>query len=75
MLITINLLFLTLNDKKSGIAILLMDCCGLRIGTIARMREEHIDFEKMQLNLDGELMKNHQPRLFTHQHKIPEESR
>lgn len=33
--------------------------CGVRIGTIARMKESNVDFEKLQLNLDGELMKNH----------------
>lgn len=46
-------------DLRNANAILLMYRCGLRIGTISRMREEHVDFEKMQLNLDGELMKNH----------------
>lgn len=46
-------------DLRNICAVLLMYRCGLRIGTIARMEESCVDFEKMQLNLDGKLLKNH----------------
>lgn len=46
-------------DLRNACAILLMYRCGLRIGTIARLKESNIDFQKMQLKLDGQLMKNH----------------
>ncbi|UTV31698.1 tyrosine-type recombinase/integrase [Bacillus altitudinis] len=46
-------------DLRNGVAILLMYRCGLRIGTIARMKEKHVDFVNQRLQLDGEVMKNH----------------
>ena len=46
-------------DVRNVCAVLLMYRCGLRIGTIARMEESCVDFEKMQLNLDGKILKNH----------------
>ncbi|WP_338786287.1 site-specific integrase [Metabacillus sp. FJAT-53654] len=46
-------------DLRNATAILLMYRCGLRIGTIARMREQHVDFVNQRLRLDGEVMKNH----------------
>lgn len=46
-------------DLRNATAVLLMYRCGLRMGTIAKMREYHVDFDNMQLVLDGEIMKNH----------------
>ncbi|MFJ8088773.1 tyrosine-type recombinase/integrase [Lysinibacillus sp. NPDC095746] len=46
-------------DLRNSVAILLMYRCGLRIGTIARMKERHVDFINKRLHLDGEVMKNH----------------
>ncbi|MDM5249641.1 site-specific integrase [Lysinibacillus sp. G4S2] len=46
-------------DLRNATAILLMYRCGLRIGTIARMKEKHVDFVNQRLQLDGEVMKNH----------------
>lgn len=46
-------------DLRNANAILVMYRCGLRIGTIARMKEKHIDFVNERLVLDGEVMKNH----------------
>jgi len=46
-------------DLRNACAILLMYKCGLRIGTISRMKESHIDFDNLELNLDGTVMKNH----------------
>lgn len=46
-------------DLRNACAILLMYRAGLRIGTISLMRERHVDFENMQLKLDGDVMKNH----------------
>lgn len=46
-------------DLRNGVAVLIMYRCGLRLGTIAKMRECHVDFENLQLVLDGEVMKNH----------------
>lgn len=45
-------------DMRNGVAVLVMYRCGLRMGSIARMRESHIDFEEQQLVLDGQVMKN-----------------
>ena len=46
-------------DSRNATAILLMYRSGLRFGTIARMKEQHVDFVKQRLQLDGEVMKNH----------------
>ncbi len=46
-------------DLRNANAILLMYRCGLRIGTIARMKEKNVDFVNERLVLDGEVMKNH----------------
>ncbi|RHW33406.1 site-specific integrase [Lysinibacillus yapensis] len=46
-------------DLRNATAILLMYRCGLRIGTIARMREKHVDLIGRKLQLDGDVMKNH----------------
>ncbi|ARK23672.1 integrase [Sporosarcina sp. P37] len=46
-------------DLRNAAAVLLMYRCGLRIGTIARMKEQQVDFVNHRLQLDGEVMKNH----------------
>ncbi|MFJ7736913.1 tyrosine-type recombinase/integrase [Lysinibacillus sp. NPDC097287] len=46
-------------DLRNATAVLLMYRCGLRIGTIARMKEQQVDFVNRRLQLDGEVMKNH----------------
>lgn len=46
-------------DLRNATAVLLMYRCGLRIGTIARMKEQQVDFVNQRLQLDGEVMKNH----------------
>ena len=46
-------------DLRNATAILLMYKCGLRVGTIGKMKESHIDFDNKLLRLDGEVMKNH----------------
>lgn len=46
-------------DIRNATAVLLMYKCGLRIGTIARMEEKHVDFVNQRLQLDGVVMKNH----------------
>lgn len=46
-------------DLRNGTAVLLMYRCGIRIATLSKLKERHIDFENKTLNLDGELMKNH----------------
>lgn len=45
-------------DLRNATAILLAYHCGLRIGTISRMKEYHVDLENKTLNLDGDVMKN-----------------
>lgn len=40
-------------------AILVMYKTGIRISTLSLLRERHIDFENLYLNLDGALLKNH----------------
>lgn len=45
-------------DLRNATAILLAYHCGLRIGSIARMRECHVDLDNKVLNLDGDVMKN-----------------
>lgn len=46
-------------ELRNAVAILLMYCCGSRIGTMARMKEKHVDLINQRLQLDGEVMKNH----------------
>ncbi|WP_170061393.1 tyrosine-type recombinase/integrase [Rummeliibacillus pycnus] len=46
-------------DLRNAVAILMMYRCGLRIGTLARMKESHVNLEDKKLELDGEVMKNH----------------
>ncbi|MFJ3386359.1 hypothetical protein [Lysinibacillus sp. NPDC086135] len=48
-------------DLLNAVANLLMYRCGLRIGTISRMREQHVDFVNQSLQLDGEVMKKTLP--------------
>lgn len=47
-------------DLRNGTAILLAYICGLRIGSISRMRNSHVDLEGRMLMLDGDVMKNRQ---------------
>ena len=47
-------------ELRDACAILLMYRCGLRLGTIATMQEEHIDFQNQCLDLTGDVMKNHE---------------
>lgn len=46
-------------DLRNATAVLLMYRCGLRIGTIARMKEQQVDFVNQRLQLDRKVMKNH----------------
>lgn len=46
-------------DLRNAVAILIMYRCGLRIGTLARMKETHVNLDDKKLELDGEVMKNH----------------
>lgn len=60
----INLLMSVLDfnnylDLRNGTAVLLMYRTGIRISTLAKLEEKHIDFENRMLILDGDLMKNH----------------
>lgn len=56
-------LLLSLIDKTSftgfrdAVAVLLMYRTGIRINTLGNLREKHIDFENLELNLDGSIMK------------------
>lgn len=43
---------------RDSVAILLMYKTGIRIRTLGELRESHIDFENMTLNLDGAILKN-----------------
>lgn len=43
---------------RDSVAILLMYKTGIRIRTLGELRESHIDFETMTLNLDGAILKN-----------------
>lgn len=45
-------------DVRNACAVLLMYKCGLRLGTIARMSESHVDLVNLRLVLDGKLIKN-----------------
>ena len=44
---------------RDACAIKLMYKSGIRIRTLGELRERHIDFENMCLNLDGSILKNH----------------
>lgn len=44
---------------RDTVAVLTMYKTGIRIRTLGELQEHHIDFDKMYLNLDGSIMKNH----------------
>lgn len=44
---------------RDAVAIQLMYKTGIRIRTLGELRERHIDFENLYLNLDGSTLKNH----------------
>ncbi|ANU21638.1 integrase [Planococcus plakortidis] len=44
---------------RDAAAIRLMYTTGIRIRTLGELRERHIDFENLHLNLDGSTLKNH----------------
>lgn len=44
---------------RDAAAIRLMYTIGIRIRSLGELRESHIDFESLHLNLDGSIMKNH----------------
>lgn len=44
---------------RDAVAIKLMYKTGIRIRTLGELRERHIDFENLCLNLDGSTLKNH----------------
>lgn len=56
---------LTLLDRKTfigyrdSVAIVLMYKTGIRINTLGELRERHIDFTNMILDMDGSILKNH----------------
>jgi len=45
---------------RDAVAILTMYHCGLRVATLIRLEEKHIDFETNTLLLTGDIMKNHE---------------
>ncbi|MGB2993570.1 MAG: site-specific integrase [Paenisporosarcina sp.] len=44
---------------RDTVAILTMNKTGIRIRTLGELRERHIDFQNLCLNLDGSILKNH----------------
>lgn len=44
---------------RDTVAILTMYKTGIRIQTLGELKERHIDYENLALNLDGSIMKNH----------------
>lgn len=44
---------------RDACAVILMYKTGIRIRSLGELRESHIDFEHMCLNLDGSILKNH----------------
>ncbi|MGY8620197.1 tyrosine-type recombinase/integrase [Bacillus safensis] len=45
---------------RDAVAVLVMYKTGIRINTLTKLEERHIDFNNNLLNLDGSIMKNHQ---------------
>lgn len=45
---------------RDSVAILTMYSTGIRIRTLGELKESHIDFDNLTLNLDGSTLKNHQ---------------
>lgn len=51
----------TFTGFRDVVAILLMYKTGIRITTLAKLRNYHIDFDAQELRLDGTVMKNRKP--------------
>ena len=45
---------------RDSVAILTMYSTGIRIRTLGELKESHVDFDNLTLNLDGSTLKNHQ---------------
>ncbi len=45
---------------RDAVAVLVMYQTGVRLGTLAQLREKHVDLESQTLELDGGILKNHQ---------------
>lgn len=45
---------------RDAVSVLVMFKTGIRISTLAQLEERHIDFNNNVLNLEGNIMKNHQ---------------
>lgn len=44
---------------RDAVALIMLYKTGMRINTLGQLEERHIDFEKLTLNLDGSILKNH----------------
>jgi site-specific recombinase XerD len=44
---------------RDAVAIITLYRTGIRINTLGQLEERHIDFDKLVLNLDGSILKNH----------------
>lgn len=47
-------------ELRDAVAVLVMYKTGVRINTLSKLEESHINFDDNSLVLDGEIMKNHQ---------------
>lgn len=47
----------TFTGLRDAVAILLMYRTGIRITTLGHLREKHLDFDNMEINLDGSIQK------------------
>lgn len=55
-----SLLDLNFIQLRDAVAALVMFKTGIRINTLVQLEERHIDFTTNMLNLEGNIMKNHQ---------------
>ena len=46
---------------RDAVAILTMYQCGLRVGTLVKLENKHVDLDEKVLKIGGELLKNHSP--------------
>ena len=51
----------TFTGFRDAVAILLLFKTGIRITTLAKLKNHHIDFDEQELRLDGSIMKNRKP--------------
>ncbi|MGE7091101.1 hypothetical protein ACQKII_06485 [Lysinibacillus sp. NPDC048646] len=49
----------TFIGQRDAVAILTMYKTGIRINTLGKLEEKHIDFDEKTLVLEGEILKNH----------------